>query len=98
MARLFTKNVAERNSERTSMLGEVCPVVVSKHRFQPVEGPSNGGGNYDPLKVECCLTDNKKLLDASGVGCVREQNVKSNEENQAICWNIRVSWATCFYE
>ena len=56
MARLFTKNVAKRNSERTSMLGEVCPVVVSKCVFQYVEGPSNGGPNYEALKVECCLT------------------------------------------
>jgi hypothetical protein len=38
------------------MLGEVCPVVVSKYRFQPVEGPSNGGPNYEALKVERCLT------------------------------------------
>jgi hypothetical protein len=56
MARLFTKNVAKRSSERISMLGEVCPVVVSKRGIQPVEGPSNGGPNYEALKVERCLT------------------------------------------
>jgi hypothetical protein len=38
------------------MLGEVCPVVVSKRGIQPVEGPSNGGPNYEALKVERCLT------------------------------------------
>ncbi len=34
------------------MLGEVCPVVVSKCVFQYVESPSNGGPNYEALKVE----------------------------------------------
>jgi hypothetical protein len=34
------------------MLGEVCPVVVSKYFFQEVESPSNGGPNYEALKVE----------------------------------------------
>ena len=52
MARLFTKNIAKRSSERISMLGEVCPVVVSKCAFQCVESPSNGGPNYEALKVE----------------------------------------------
>ena len=30
---------------------ETCPVTVSEHPFQGEEGPLNGGGNYDPLKV-----------------------------------------------
>jgi hypothetical protein len=30
---------------------ESCPVTVSEHPFQGEEGPLNGGGNYDPLKV-----------------------------------------------
>lgn len=51
MERLFTKNVAERKSERMNMLGEVCPVVVSKLLFQQDESPSNGGPNYEALKV-----------------------------------------------
>ena len=34
------------------MLGEVCPVVVSKSSFQGVESPSNGGPNYEALKVK----------------------------------------------
>jgi hypothetical protein len=51
MARLFTKNVAKRSSERINMLGEVCPVVVSKCVLQDVESPSNGGPNYEALKV-----------------------------------------------
>ena len=34
------------------MLGEVCPVVVSKLLFQQDESPSNGGPNYEALKVE----------------------------------------------
>ncbi len=33
------------------MVGEACPVLVSENRVQPGEGPVNGGGNYDPLKV-----------------------------------------------
>jgi len=31
--------------------GESCPVAVSEHPVQREEGPLNGGGNYDPLKV-----------------------------------------------
>ena len=74
MARLFTKNVAKRNSERTSMLGEVCPVVVSKHRFQPVESPSNGGPNYEALKVKRCLT----IQEIVALQAHREAVVKGN--------------------
>ena len=33
------------------MVAEACPVSVSEIRVQPAEGPINGGGNYDPLKV-----------------------------------------------
>ncbi len=47
------------------MLGEVCPVVVSKNPFQGVESPSNGGPNYEALKVKCCLTVTKKFVNAS---------------------------------
>ena len=34
------------------MLGEVCPVVVSKNLVQEAESPSNGGPNYEALKVK----------------------------------------------
>ncbi len=33
------------------MAGEACPVPVSENPVQRDEGPVNGGGNYDPLKV-----------------------------------------------
>ena len=33
------------------MVAEACPVLVSENRVQPGEGPVNGRGNYDPLKV-----------------------------------------------
>ena len=33
------------------MAAEACPVLVSESLFQGDEGPVNGGGNYDPLKV-----------------------------------------------
>ena len=33
------------------MAGEACPVPVSENPVQRGEGPVNGGGNYDPLKV-----------------------------------------------
>ena len=51
--RLFTKNISRRKSERICMAGEACPVPVSENPFQRGEGPVNGGGNYDPLKVPC---------------------------------------------
>ncbi|MBT6757404.1 MAG: hypothetical protein HOA84_03645 [Candidatus Jacksonbacteria bacterium] len=56
------------------MLGEVCPVVVSKHRFQPVESPSNGGPNYEALKVKRCLT----IQEIVALQAHREAVVKGN--------------------
>ena len=35
------------------MVAESCPVAVSENSFQWGEGPLNGGGNHDPLKVIC---------------------------------------------
>ena len=49
--RLFNQNVGGRQIERLCTAAEACPVLVSESRFQPDEGPVNGGGNYDPLKV-----------------------------------------------
>ena len=49
--RLFNKNIAPRKPERVSTGGESCPVPVPEARVQPGEGPVNGGGNYNPLKV-----------------------------------------------
>ena len=49
--RLFNKNVGDRKSERMCMVAESCPVAVSENLFQWGEGPLNGGGNHDPLKV-----------------------------------------------
>ena len=49
--RLFNKNTGDRKSERMCMVTESCPVAVSESRVQPDEGPLNGGGNSDPLKV-----------------------------------------------
>ena len=51
------------------MLGEVCPVVVSKYAFQRVESPSNGGPNYEALKVERKLLPyicRRQMLQANG--------------------------------
>ena len=49
--RLFTKNTGGCNPVRVSTAPESCPVRVPESRVQPAEGPVNGGGNYDPLKV-----------------------------------------------
>jgi hypothetical protein len=49
--RLFTKNVAGRGAETLYTTSDFCPVQVSETPFQGNEGPVNGGGNYDPLKV-----------------------------------------------
>ncbi len=49
--RLFIKNVAGCKPERTSITGETCPVVVFETLVQEVEDPSNGGPNYEALKV-----------------------------------------------
>ena len=49
--RLFNKNTGDRKSERMCMVAESCPVTVSEYPVQREEGPLNGGGNHDPLKV-----------------------------------------------
>ena len=49
--RLFNKNIGDRKTEKLSMVAESCPVTVSESPIQGNEGPLNGGGNYDPLKV-----------------------------------------------
>ena len=49
--RLFNKNTRDRKSERMCMVAESCPVTVSENLVQGEEGPLNGGGNHDPLKV-----------------------------------------------
>ena len=46
--RLFNQNIGGRQIERFCTAAEACPVLVSESRFQPDEGPVNGGGNYDP--------------------------------------------------
>ena len=49
--RLFNKNTGDSKSERMCIVAESCPVTVSQTLFQQGEGPLNGGGNDDPLKV-----------------------------------------------
>lgn len=49
--RLFNKNIGGRETERLCMAAESCPVSASESPVQRDEGPINGGGNYDPLKV-----------------------------------------------
>ena len=49
--RLSSNNIGDRKSARTRTVTESCPVRVSEHQVQLDEGPVNGGGNYDPLKV-----------------------------------------------
>jgi hypothetical protein len=49
--RLCSNNIGDRKSARTGTVTESCPVRVSEHLVQEDEGPVNGGGNYDPLKV-----------------------------------------------
>ena len=49
--RLSSNNIGDRKSARTRTVTESCPVRVSEHPVQRGEGPVNGGGNYDPLKV-----------------------------------------------
>gem|GEM_PF-1469147 len=49
--RLSSNNIGDRKSARTRTVTESCPVQVSEHLVQEDEGPVNGGGNYDPLKV-----------------------------------------------
>lgn len=55
--RLFNKNVGGSEPERVCIAVEACPVPVPEDRVQPEEGPVNGGGNSDPLKVATnCLS------------------------------------------
>ena len=49
--RLSNNNIAGCNSVRTSTACESCPVQVPETQVQLGEGPVNGGGNTDPLKV-----------------------------------------------
>ena len=49
--RLFIKNTGDCKPERVSIVAESCPVAVSESSVQGDEGPLNGGGNSDPLKV-----------------------------------------------
>ena len=49
--RLSSNNTGDCKSARTRTVTESCPVRVSEHPVQWDEGPVNGGGNYDPLKV-----------------------------------------------
>ena len=53
--RLFNQNTGGRQIERLCTAAEACPVLVSESSFQRDEGPVNGGGNYDPLKVKIRL-------------------------------------------
>ncbi len=50
-AGLFTKNIADRYSERTSTVRDACPARVPEARVQPGQGPVSGGGNpHSPIK------------------------------------------------
>ena len=49
--RLFNKNIGRCKPERVCIPAEACPVPVPETPVQRGEGPVNGGGNYDPLKV-----------------------------------------------
>ena len=48
---LSTNNIGDCKPVRASTISESCPVQVSETPVQRNEGPVNGGGNYDPLKV-----------------------------------------------
>ena len=48
---LSNNNIADREPVRASTIRESCPVQVPEDPVQREEGPVNGGGNYDPLKV-----------------------------------------------
>ncbi len=48
---LSNNNTGDRKSVRISTVTDSCPVAVSESPFQGDEGPLNGGGNSDPLKV-----------------------------------------------
>ena len=59
--RLFNQNVGGRQIERLCTAAEACPVPVSESLFQRDEGPVNGGGNYDPLKVPFASLNKNRL-------------------------------------
>ena len=70
--RLFNQNIGGRQIERFCTAAEACPVLVSESRFQPDEGPVNGGGNYDPrprgsLNLAICGNIRECLRTASAV-------------------------------
>src|SRR5256712_10862233 len=70
--RLFNQNICGRQIERFCTAAEACPVLVSESRFQPDEGPVNGGGNYDPrprgsLNLAICGNIRECLRTASAV-------------------------------
>ena len=50
--RLFNQNIGRSKFERMCIAAEACPVAVSESSVQGDEGPLNGGGNSDPLKVQ----------------------------------------------
>lgn len=55
--RLFNKNTGGSEPERVCIAVEACPVPVPERPVQREEGPVNGGGNSDPLKVAThCLS------------------------------------------
>ena len=49
--RLFNKNTGPCKFERMCTGADTCPVRVPETSVQGGEGPVNGGGNSDPLKV-----------------------------------------------
>ena len=49
--RLFNKNIGGSKRESVCIAAETCPVRVPESPVQREEGPVNGGGNSDPLKV-----------------------------------------------
>ena len=74
--RLFNQNICGRQIERFCTAAEACPVLVSESRFQPEEGPVNGGGNYDPrprgsLNLAICGNIRESLRTAAAVTIAR---------------------------
>jgi hypothetical protein len=49
------------------MVAESCPVTVSENPVQGEEGPLNGGGNHDPLKVTICCLNKIRLYAGTSV-------------------------------
>ena len=72
--RLFTQNTGGRQIERLCTAAEACPVPVPESLFQRDEGPVNGGGNYDPLKVRyASLSKNRLYAGNSENPCVQRE-------------------------